>query len=420
MKKKTKLYLRLNLISIFFVAVSFISVTLAWFVYSGLSTVKTEVSVKAWYIEMQRNGEPESNDIVISLDEIYPGMEPIVEEVKIRNLGDSDAQVKYSINSIRILDKEKDNYVASETVKSEYIEDVIAHEYPFKINIDLSKRFILAGTDEATFKVSISWPLDSGNDKLDGEWGTAAYKFKLAEQAIKIDAENKGEKYDMRASIKLDIELTAEQYIETPESSDIDYRLGNEILYDVVLNKRCEVESANCLRTNVIDVNNKLSDTKVTLLPKVASEYPSGTYESLNTLYANQTASWTVNSRLLNAGDLLMAISKDIKESVMVKPNISDSLIGNLSYEGRLDKTIASVVSADGYFKYLNKFTYFYSLDCIWLNNEYNSTNSFAIAPLDSNSMKIYGEAKTENCKVIPVIIADKANLKIQNGTQTQ
>ena len=46
MKKKTKLYLRLNLMSLFFVAVSFISVTLAWFVYSGLSRVTTEVTVK--------------------------------------------------------------------------------------------------------------------------------------------------------------------------------------------------------------------------------------------------------------------------------------------------------------------------------------------------------------------------------------
>jgi hypothetical protein len=57
MKKKTKLYLRLNLISLFFVAVSFISVTLAWFVYSGLSTVKTEVNVKAWYIELEKEEE---------------------------------------------------------------------------------------------------------------------------------------------------------------------------------------------------------------------------------------------------------------------------------------------------------------------------------------------------------------------------
>ena len=47
MKKKHQVYLRLNLMSLFLIAVSFISVTLAWFAYSGLATVSTEVDVKA-------------------------------------------------------------------------------------------------------------------------------------------------------------------------------------------------------------------------------------------------------------------------------------------------------------------------------------------------------------------------------------
>ena len=138
MKKKTKLYFRLNLISLFFVAVSFISVTLAWFVYSGLSTVSTEVNVKAWYIELEKDGEAVSNNIVISLDDIYPGMATMEEEIKIKNLGDSDAQVKYQIASVRILDKEQDNYVINDSVTSDYVEDKISHDYPFHINVNLS------------------------------------------------------------------------------------------------------------------------------------------------------------------------------------------------------------------------------------------------------------------------------------------
>ena len=39
----------------FFVVVSFISLTLAWFVYSGLSTVQTEVNVKSWYIKLEKD-----------------------------------------------------------------------------------------------------------------------------------------------------------------------------------------------------------------------------------------------------------------------------------------------------------------------------------------------------------------------------
>lgn len=454
MKKKTKLYFRLNLISLFFVVVSFISVTLAWFVYSGLSTVSTEVNVKAWYIELEKDGEAVSNNIVISLDDIYPGMVTMEEEIKIKNLGDSNAQVKYEIASVRILDKEQDNYVINDSVTSDYVEDKISHDYPFHINIDLSKKFILAGTDESTFKVSISWPLDSGTDELDSIWGTEAYKFKLAEQ----DKKNLDNSYQIRASIKLEILLTAEQYIETPESSDIEYRLGNEILYDVNLNKRCTDESTTCIRTNVIDVNNKIGDKTVTLLPKISTAPVKSTFNDINTSYLNQVASWKVQSRLLNISDVLNVVSKDIKNSTLVRPNISDLVIGKLMYEnsmnnlltlatGRytvqtddnLDKiankynttvkelidlnnltntelSIGQIIeiptTGDGYFKYLNKFSYFYSTDCYWLNNEYDVQKSFAVAPLDDNLMKIYGELKNTSCKVIPVIIADKVNLK--------
>ena len=413
MKKKTKLYLRLNLLSLFFVVVSFISVTLAWFVYSGLSTVSTEVNVKAWYIELTKDDEVVSNNIVISLEDIYPGMETIEEEIKIKNLGDSDAQVKYEIASARILGEEKDNYVTNETTTSSYIEDIVSHEYPFHINIDLSKKYILAGTDEATFKVSISWPLDSGNDKLDSEWGTKAYKFKQDEQTQK----NFDENYEMRSAIKLEIKLSAEQYLEVNESSDMNYRFGNEILFDVVNNIRCPEETETCIRTNVIDVNNTLGDTTVTLLPKVSKEYPTGTFTDIDTIYKNYVSGWTVSTRVLTVDDILRSISKDIKDSTLVRPNVSDLVIGNLSNPERINKVLTNATTNNGYFKFLNKFLYFYSLDCYWLNSIYNETNAFAGAPLDAESMKIYGETKTSSCKVIPVIIAEKTNLKVATST---
>ena len=107
MKPRHKVYLKINLVSLFFVIVSFISVTLAWFAYSGLSNVATEIGVKAWYIELEKNGKSISNDIVISLSEIYPGMDVVNEVVNIKNMGDSDAELNYKIVSARILDNEK-------------------------------------------------------------------------------------------------------------------------------------------------------------------------------------------------------------------------------------------------------------------------------------------------------------------------
>jgi len=416
MKKKTKLYLRINLISLFFVAVSFISVTLAWFVYSGLSRVTTEVAVKAWYIEIKNvkdtDENKDSNNVVISFDDLYPGMETVEEEIKIKNFGDSDAMIKYEIASVRILDDEADNYVASQTQTSQFIEDKISHDYPFHINISLSKKYVLAQTDEATFKVSISWPLEPGKDEngkdlnlVDSQWGTKAYNFKL-DEAKKKENDNS---YQIRASIKMDILLTAEQYVETPEASDTRYRLGNEILYDVAENKICEVESSTCIKTNVIDVNNTIGDTTVTLLPKVKEykENTTGAYNNINTLYQNYVYLWNASTRLLSVADVLNVVSRDIKDSVLVRPDVSDLVIGNLSYEGRLNKVLLKALNGQGYFKFSNKFLYFQSDECYWLDNEYDKNIVFAVDALDQNSMKISATDKN-NCKVMPVIIGNK------------
>ena len=305
--------------------------------------------------------------------------------------------------------------------------------------MSLSKNFVTAKTDVTTFKVSISWPLDSGSDeldKIDSVWGTNAYNFKLEEQKKKGIDKN----YQIQAPIKLDIQLTAEQYIETPESSDITYRLGNEILYDTKLNLRCYEEGETCIRTNVIgneilydtelnkrcykesetcirtgeiDINNKISDETVTLLPKVNKEYSTGKFDEINALYQTQVSDWNVDTRLLTIKDLLSIISRDIKDSVIVRPNASDLIIGNLKYENRADTVIRKTIESKGYFKFLNKFSYFNSDDCYWLSSEYDTENGFAVSKIiEDSSLKIHSNLKTIECKVIPVIIAEKVNLK--------
>lgn len=406
MKKKIKLYLRLNLVSIFFMVVSFISLTLAWFVYSGLTTVHTEVNVKAWYIEMKQNDKEVFNNITITMDDIYPGMEPKEEEVTIKNLGDSDAQVNYNIISARILDK--DNYTAEDSAASLYVEDQLAHKYPFHINIDLSKKYVSAQTDETVFKVSISWPLDSGKDELDSIWGNDAYQFKIAEQAKKTANKD----YQILSAIKLDISLRAEQYMESDETnSDMDYRLGKEVLYDVSLNDFCESEGGTCIRTNVIDTNNTLADRTVTLLPKILENSTSVEYTAIDGSYVDQTTNWTITSKILDIKDVLKIVSKDITSSVISIPNLSDIVIGNIKYDNRLETVINDATSKNGYFKFLNKFTYLYSDDCYWLKDydENGVERIFAVQPFDTEMMKITSE-KTSKCKVIPVIIANKPN----------
>jgi hypothetical protein len=406
-KPRHKVYLRLNLVSLFFIVVSFISVTLAWFAYSGLANVSTEIGVKAWYIELEKDGQAVSNDIVISLPEIYPGMNTVNETVNIKNLGDSDAQVKYSITSARILDSD-DYFVDEVTTTSKYVEDKLSHDYPFHINMSLTKGYVLSKGTDSSFQVSISWPLDSDSDALDSSWGTNAYQFQKGEE----DKKNADATYQVRPAVQVVISVTAEQYLESNTSSDTRYNLGDTVLFDVVNNSVCTEVSATCLKTYVVDTNNTLGDQTVTLLPDPIGTYLNSAYSDYNSAMGTITNNWTVNTRPLLVSDLLKVTSTDVMNSLLIRTGISDSIIGYLNYGDRMNTEIARAVSYSGYYKNANeKFSYLSTDSCYWTNSEYNSSNGFAMKKIDEISSKIYGEAKTSSCKVIPVILADKANL---------
>ncbi len=408
MKIRPKAYLKLNLVSLFMIAVSFISVTLAWFAYSGLAKVSTEVNVKAWYIELEKNGQKVSNDVVISLSEIYPGMEPLDEIIKIKNLGDSDAEVKYSIVSARILGNSENNYITNEVTTSETIEDLLSHNFPFGINIDLTKNYVLSNGDESVFEISISWPLDSANDELDSLWGTKAFDFNKSEEEKSLNDIN----YQEQPSIQIEISLTAEQYLAIGTSSDLKYNLGDEILIDVINNKTCTALSETCLKTYVLDENNTLADTVVNLLPNPYSTYLTVPYNDYENALNTMTNTWVVNKRGLSVTDLMKIVSTDIQNSILIRENLSDSIIGNLKYNNRIETKLLDATNYNGYYKFMNeRFSFLPSSGCYWTNTEYNLFQGFALKKIDNDTSKIYGNLKENTCKVIPVITMEKTKL---------
>lgn len=448
MLDKYKRYAKINIISLFFIAVSFMSVTLAWFAYSGLTDVSTEIGVKAWNIKFDK--KIDSSNIVISLDDVYPGMEPKSEKVKISNLGDSDAQISYSILSARLL---KENLEEKLTDPKE-LEDALSHEFPFHINIHLSKDYAFAGGDESEFVVSISWPLDSNQDDKDSEWGSESYKY--MEEQLKLPKEER------EAQIKIVISLKAEQYIGDSTSSDSSYNLGDMILYDITTGKKCNSLSDTCIKTYVIDKVSKLDDSNITLLPDLLGNYEKNTFDNYNTSFTNITNNkltigqvlniptnpattytvkegdslysiaiehnitvddlkaannitsvWNVMTRPLVVEDILDVISTDITDSVLVREELSDAIIGNLDYEGRIEIELNKATSENGYYKFLNgKFPFFTSSKCYWINSNYNEENGFALTKIDDTYSKVYGEIKQKECEIVPVIIASKATLE--------
>lgn len=409
-KKKRRSYLKLNLMSLFFTAVSFISVTLAWFAYSGLVTTQTEVNVKAWYIEFNNKGQAVSNNIVISLNDIYPGMDLMSETIDIKNSGDSAANIEYKIKSVRILDEQ---YVLTD---QSTIEDQLAHDYPFHINMSLSDTYAKENDGTGKFVVSVSWPLDSDNDSDDTKWGNKAYEFQSAEA---LKAKNDSD-YQIRSSIEVVISLEATQYIGEGAAPEADYKLGNIVLYDVLNNQKCNEISSSCLKTYVVDSNNTLLDGSVTLLPDLTNVAGSAVdYSSYENAYNTLTSGWTVVHQALSVKDMLPVIAKDIESSVMVGEGISNQLIGFMGNDTRISSKINSAIQYNGYFRFKNeKFPYFSTNNCYWLADDYNESKHFALVKADDLYSNIYGQdlinesGIANTCKVVPVIEVAKDKLR--------
>ncbi len=398
---------KLKVMVLIFAVLAFVSVTYAWFTYTTEVGTKLNVDVMAWNVEFTDESTSVTNSIVITSAEIFPGMDTITEYIEINNYGDADAKLTTFVESARIFDQ--DLYLVDPVRTSEQLEDALAHDYPFHIDIVLSDNYLKHQTGKSVFEVSISWPLDTDNDKEDSKWGLDAYNFAVSENdKLLLDSS-----YEIRNPIEVVISVTAEQQIETSDiASDKDYRLGDTILFDVITNKSCTTISSSCLKTNVIDIDNKYSDSTVTLLPDIKSTYATSTFTGYNAILANTVATWSVNTRALETDDLLNIISKDIVTSYIERENFSDIIIGSTNYENRADKKINSTIAYGGNFTFLNdKFNFLYTANCVWSNTQYGVDSSFALKDIDATRSQLYSLSNTEYCKVVPVIIADKTAL---------
>lgn len=418
MKERHKRYLKLNIMSLFFISVSFISITLAWFAYSGIASTKTEIDVKSWLVEFKKGENKISNDIAIAVTDIYPGMETFHESIKIFNQGDSDAQLSYNITSVRIFDDE----ISGLENTNEKLIDHLSHDYPFKINASVSDNYIEHGGGESQFDVSVSWPLDSGDDINDSIWGNKAYEFQKNEAIASAEDAN----YSERPSIKILISVKAEQLIEDNDNSpDLKYHLGNTILINKNNGNKCEALSTECIKTYVLDVNNKIGDEKVTLLPDLFNTYESGNFGSYNTMYESVVSSWKIKTRKLLLEDLLKVVSRDVFDTKIIRENLSTQVISNVIlgdvnntdkveknnviYDNRVEYLITQTTPYNGYISFKNeKQNFITSNKCYWINKEYDTTRGFALTKIDDSKSQIYGEVKNTSCSVVPVIIADK------------
>jgi len=109
------------------------------------------------------------------VERIYPGMETFERIVEVSNRGEMTAQLDYEIESLKIMDEYYE--VGQSGLTSSAVETRMANNYPFTILIEKNDANLTPGSGTGYFKITVSWPYESGDDALDTYWGEKAYEY---------------------------------------------------------------------------------------------------------------------------------------------------------------------------------------------------------------------------------------------------
>ncbi len=131
----------------------------AWFIFSTHSEYTYDGKVASWDIELRENGSIVNNFIIAA--DMKPGMTDFEKHYVVNNLGDVDARLTYTIESVKIMGRTVDLTGVTDSV------DYMKTFYPFSLDVSSDKTVIAAGTS-ANFDVVVSW---------DFEDATAYYKL---------------------------------------------------------------------------------------------------------------------------------------------------------------------------------------------------------------------------------------------------
>ena len=249
--------------------------------------------------------------------------------------------------------------------------------------------------------IAAEWPLDSGDDITDTKWGTEAYKFAQLE---KEKAANDSE-YEERAVMEIIVEMNTKQYVEDNlDITDNSFLFGNVYNLNVNTLMSCNMGEPDCYNFYVIDKHNKIQDETVTLIMDTDG-MNRGTYKDVLELDGDIF-------RVPSAEELLDAISLDIVDSTIVVENVSDRLLGNVSFNNRSKTLLEDVALKNGYIRFNSKyFNNLSSNSCYWTSTQYNNEKAYAIVDMDNTNVKLYGELKNSICNFVPIVEVNKNNL---------
>lgn len=164
---------RLRRRTLFFLILTLMANTFAWFIYSNKVSNNITTGVKSWKINFKQDGVDIVNNVEFKIDSIYPGMPDYTNSLSITNIGETAANISYEVEEIKILDE----FYNSDMYSSTDLINRLKDNYPFKMNFFINNQEVGTGqTSEFTF--SLVWPYESGHDEADTYWGKKSASFK--------------------------------------------------------------------------------------------------------------------------------------------------------------------------------------------------------------------------------------------------
>ena len=164
---------RLRRRTLFFLILTLMANTFAWFIYSNKVSNNITTGVKSWKINFKQDGVDIVNNVEFKIDSIYPGMPDYTNSLSITNIGETAANISYEVEEIKILDE----FYNSDMYSSTDLINRLKDNYPIKMNFSINNQEVGTGqTSEFTF--SLVWPYESGHDEADTYWGKKSASFK--------------------------------------------------------------------------------------------------------------------------------------------------------------------------------------------------------------------------------------------------
>ena len=174
-------------IRIIFLIVLLAGNTFAWFIYTTKVDSSISVHVKAWDV-LFKNGEDDvTSSMIITVDNVYPGMEQFLKQVSAYNNSDISATLSYRVLEANILG---DEYITTEgradrgeepdpdDLTNEELVYILSHNFPFVINLSISNETVSGHGGEETYSFTVNWPFEQNDDELDTYWGIRAANYK--------------------------------------------------------------------------------------------------------------------------------------------------------------------------------------------------------------------------------------------------